>query len=88
MDRNSTIRGPRWVRLSQGMIIRAVIEARLLGRKLLTLNANVEILPAEPETRRPQLPERNGNGRVGLAEAARSLEAGAADLEAARRELR
>ena len=88
MKASSTSNGLRWMRLSHGMFIRAVIEARLLGRRLLTLNADVEILPAESDApRRRELASRNGHAGNGLAEAARSLEAGAADLEVARRKM-
>ncbi|MDQ2700115.1 MAG: hypothetical protein M3Y23_02170 [Actinomycetota bacterium] len=92
------VQSPGWMRLSRGMAIRAVIEARLLGRKLLTLDADIAILPAGTEAadetsqvrqaRQPRRIEMNGavNGNS-LVEAAKSLEAGAADLEAARKQM-
>ena len=40
----TVITKPNWMRLSRGMVIRAVIEARLLGKKLLTLDADIAIL--------------------------------------------
>lgn len=92
----TTVSTPSWLHLSRGMSIRAVVEARLLGRRLLTLDADVVILPARaPRTqtfeghgylaqRSPA--DRNGSGG-GLIEAARALESGAADLRAARQEI-
>lgn len=85
----TVLRAPGWLRLSSGMVIRAVIEARLLGRKLLTLDADIAILPADrqPPTRSPEA-HLNGPPGRGLAEAARALESGATDLAAARRQVR
>jgi hypothetical protein len=40
------IRGPSWLKLSGGMVIGALIEARLFGKRLLTLEADVTVLPA------------------------------------------
>lgn len=96
-------------RLSHGMAIDAAIEARLLGKRLLTLNAKITALPATTvrmpmrratETRvqsevtavvkrpstagRPRLHPMNGEVSGGLAEAAKALAAGAAELQAAR----
>ena len=84
----SSVTPPGWTRLSRGMVIRAVIEARLLGRKLLTLDADVAILPAKTPDR-PALPRpvRNGRPGDGLLEAERTLESGAAELEAARAQM-
>lgn len=86
--RVATIRSP-WLRLSRGMAICAAIEARVLGRRLLTLNADVTVLPAETADRgsvaaaRP--PARNpSDPHLGLDDAARALDAVAADLRAAR----
>lgn len=90
---------PSWTRLSRGMLIKAGIEARLLGKKLLTLDAEITVVPAETRTqiRRsygvPQVAGRDfhptdmehpSSTDGGLAEAARLLEASAADLRAAR----
>jgi len=82
----TVVRSPSWLRLANGMIVRAAIEARLLGRKLLTLDADIAILPAERETRPVPKAHLNGSspGR-GLARAARALDSGASDLEEARR---
>jgi hypothetical protein len=41
------VRGPSWMKLSGGMVIGALIEARLFGKRLLTLEADVTVLPAE-----------------------------------------
>lgn len=90
------VTGPGWMRLSRGMLIQAVIEARLLGKRLLTLNAEIMVLPAEGSGGReprgaapPHRGESPGRGRVnstgrGLAAAARSLEAGSDELRVAR----
>lgn len=85
--RPTTVRSPGWMRLSRGMVIRAAIEARLLGRKLLTLDADIAILPAETDSTRPgRRSDRSEEPGGGLLEAARSLEAGASELRAARRQ--
>lgn len=79
-----TLRAAPWVKLSRGMAIRAAIEARILGKRLLTLNADITVLPAEDAGRsrhRPASPDRE---RLRLADAARTLEAAAGDLESAR----
>ncbi len=41
-----TVSAP-WLRLSRGMAIRAAIEARVFGKRLLTLDADITVLPAE-----------------------------------------
>ncbi len=75
------------MRLSRGMVIRAAIEARLLGRRLLTLDADIAILPAETGRAMPGgRSDRAEDPGTGLLEAAKSLEAGAAELRAARRQ--
>lgn len=96
-------------RLSHGMAIDAVVEADLLGKRLLTLNAKITALPATPArmplrraaqlrhngpaatgarrlpvASRPRLHPMNGEVTGGLAEAAKALAAGAAELKAAR----
>lgn len=98
------MRDPRRQHLSQGMVIDAAIEARLLGFRLLTLNANVTVLPAVeaarrrggtrpipatalPTTTQPRPGSTNGEISGALAEAAHSLAASAADLEAARNQM-
>lgn len=83
------------MKLSRGMAIGAVIEARLLGRRLLTLNADITVLPAEDHYGEPvgrgEAAIIDGNGHRqngdGLLEAARLLDAGARDLEEARRQM-
>jgi hypothetical protein len=84
-------------RLSEGMVISADIEARLLGLRLLTLNADIALAPARLDIVR-RAPQENrargtGAGRArggggapgrGLAAAARALASGADDLRAAR----
>jgi hypothetical protein len=37
------------MKLSGGMVIRALIEARLFGKRLLTLEADVTVLPAQSD---------------------------------------
>ena len=77
--------------LAEGMSIAAAIEARLLGIRLLSLRAAIDVLPAEAELaaaapeRARRLPARRGTsaGR-GLAEASRAIAAGAAELRRAR----
>ena len=50
--------------LAEGMGIRAAIEGRVLGLRLLTLEADVAVMPAEVEPRRKQgLDRRNGSTR-------------------------
>ncbi len=73
-------------RLSQGLVIKAAVVARLLGIRLLTLRADIAVLPAPPERTDPGPMRRSLNGEASgsLAEAARALEAGASDLRAAR----
>jgi len=54
----------RKARLAEGMGIRAAIEGRVLGLRLLTLEADVAVMPAEVEPRRKQgLDRRNGSTR-------------------------
>jgi hypothetical protein len=84
------------------MAIQAAIEARLLGKRLLTLNAEVTVLPSttngEPAPGRsiqgagrlppPAFASRSGsNGSKDLASAAALLESGAAELRAARQQM-
>jgi hypothetical protein len=56
------------MKLSSGMMIRALIEARLFGKRLLTLEADVAVLPARseaPGTEAIRLDGANGNGNGG-----------------------
>lgn len=77
------LRAP-WVKLSQGMAIRAAIEARLLGKRLLTLNADITILPAQQRSsRHDRAAPRFDGERLRLEDAARSLESATRDLESA-----
>lgn len=106
------MRGSRRQNLSHGMAIDAAIEARLLGMRLLKLDAKITVLPPEqsprrwpevrsvsmrrlPAVRQRELPSptahpalsngaTNGRPTGALAQAAHSLAASAADLEAAR----
>jgi hypothetical protein len=58
------------MKLSSGMMIRALIEARLFGKRLLTLEADVAVLPAKseaPSTEAIRLDGANGNGGSGPA---------------------
>lgn len=65
-------------RLSEGMLVEASIIARVLGAKLLSLEASIVVLPAAPRA----APVARGRG---LADAVRSLDEGAAILDEARR---
>jgi len=80
--------------LAEGMAVAAAIEARILGLRLLSLRAIVDVLPAEATTvergnvgpvRPRPLPAR-GRSKVGsrLAEASRAIKAGGLELEQAR----
>ena len=92
-----TVAPDRRRRLSQGVLVEASILARLLGLRLLTLEATMVLVPAEVTTRSPaQRPAtsrasgpapRNGGSaggaRRGLADAVRSLDEGAKLLQEA-----
>lgn len=70
------------------MVIQAAIEAKLLGLRLLDLNADIAVLPARTDGRFPRehrVPRSIRRGE--LLEAARRLDASAAELESARREM-
>ena len=75
------------------MVIDAAIEANLLGMRLLTLKAAITVLPAKTTDRHlvtdAHVATRPLNGRPGkvLAEAARSLQAGAAELATAKQRM-
>jgi hypothetical protein len=80
-------------RLADGVLVEASIRARLLGLRLLKIDATVVLVPADitaptraaqapPERRRPQ---RSGAAGHGLAEAVRSINEGAELLAEARR---
>ena len=81
-------------RLADGFVIEASIVARLLGIRLLRVEARLVVSPAEmlTETRNPAgaLPARNlraiGSGRIGaqLAAAQRRIDEGATRLHAGR----
>ena len=83
--------------LAEGMAITAAIDARLLGMRLLNLRAAINVVPAEagqtvddPSAAPRRLPDRHRSGARtrpagdGLAAASRAIEAGAAELRAAR----
>lgn len=84
-------------RLSQGVLVEASILARLLGLRLLMLEATVVLTPADVTTRssgqrrtagRPpgaSPPRRSAAAGRGLADAVRNLDEGAKLLEQARR---
>jgi hypothetical protein len=87
-------------RLSGGMLIEASILARLLRLRLLTVDASVLLLPANPtatapsgdparELRYPAEPRRqltsNGDRESGLTDAIRTLDEGTEFLAEARR---
>lgn len=87
-------------RLSHGIVVEGKVLARLLGIRLLTLDASVVIAPAEvgapgrdvddqavlpPAQRRVAAPERPPVIGGGLADAVRVIDEGAASLAAARR---
>jgi hypothetical protein len=91
-----TVAPDRRRRLSQGVLVEASILARLLGLRLLTLEATVVLAPADVTTqstgqrsvaRRPSNASPSRRSRVpgrGLADAARNLDEGAKLLEMAR----
>ena len=82
--------------LADGMVIAASVRARVLGIRLLTLDADIAVSPPafgltvhrSSEPRRRQIstsaPTRNGEIGGSLDDAARSLEVGAVELAAAR----
>jgi len=76
--------------MSEGMLVRGRVLARLFGIKLLTLEAQVVVEPAEVEGPPVALPPRRGpTGEprpigTGLAQATRTIDEGAASLAAAR----
>jgi hypothetical protein len=47
VSRSRTVAAPSWTKLSRGMAIRALVEARLLGKRLLTLEADIAVLPTD-----------------------------------------
>jgi hypothetical protein len=76
-------------RLSDGVLVEGSILARVLGLRLLTLEATVVLAPADvvdaaarPSGRRPLPPRVVGRG---LAEAARTIDQGSEFLAEARR---
>jgi hypothetical protein len=84
------------------MAIQAAVEARLLGKRLLTLKADITVLPSTARNEaapgrsvqgvaRPPLPSVSSgsrrNGSKDLASAANLLESGAAELRAARQQM-
>jgi hypothetical protein len=74
-------------RLSDGLIIEASVVARLLGLRLLALDASVVVSPAEMRGRPPASAAprtRPGAIGAGLATAERRIAEGAASLAAAR----
>ena len=78
-------------RLSDGMTIVAHVRARVLGMKLLELDADVVVAPAgrtiEPRARNAPALVRGGNGRIGshMGDVADTLDRGEVELEEARR---
>jgi hypothetical protein len=92
-----TVAPDRRRRLSQGVLVEASILARLLGIRLLTLEATAVLTPADVTTaspRQPRTAERPSGAAAptrapaagrGLADAVRNLEEGARLLEQARR---
>jgi hypothetical protein len=87
--------GNRARRPSDGLLIKAFVVARLLGIRLLTIDATVALAPARPTT--PPIPPGPGpaptgmparSGAVGgdLADAVRNIDEGARLLAEARRD--
>ena len=76
--------------MSEGTLVRARVRARVLGVKLLSLEARVVLEPVELEVPVAVLPPRRGpTGEprpigVGLAQATRAIDEGEASLAAAR----
>jgi hypothetical protein len=91
---NKSVAGGR-PSLSKGMLVEARVIARLLGLKLLTVDATVALLPVtaasklrvSPAARasRRDLGQAANSGRGGLGEAVRRLDEGTEVLERARR---
>jgi hypothetical protein len=90
-----TVAPDRRRRLSQGVLVEASILARLLGLRLLRLEATMVLTPADVRTstgssraaRRPSSaspPRRSAVPRRGLADAARDIDEGARLLAQAR----
>jgi hypothetical protein len=91
-----TVAPDRRRRLSQGVLVEASILARVLGLRLLTLEATMVLAPADVTTRstgqrgaagRPSTappPRRSPGPGRGLADAVRNLDEGAKLLEQAR----
>ncbi len=81
--------------LSAGMAIVAAIEARLFRFRLLSLNAVIDVVPAQVERGRADrapialrpLPSRRRPAGSDLAAASRAIEAGAEELRNARRRM-
>ena len=86
-------------RLSDATLVEASVSARLLGMRLLTLDATVVLVPAEESAATPDASAQDarpaagsaqdarpaaGRGRHGLADAVRNLEQGAKLLAEAR----
>ena len=74
-------------KLSEGLTVTASIRARLFGARVLTLDADVTMLPAtEVEVAAPaRRAETNGAIGAGLTEALAEIDASASDLSEARR---
>jgi hypothetical protein len=76
--------------MSQRTLVRARVLARVLGIKLLTLDAQVVLEPSEVDAQPATLPPRRGpTGEprpigAGLAQATRAIDEGEASLAAAR----
>ena len=67
--------------LSRGLIVRARVVGRLLGLRLLKLDARVEVVPADAEPRPVRLPPVAApSTRRGLAEASRDIDDSAQTL--------
>ena len=68
--------------LSRGLIVQARVVGRLLGLRLLKLDARVEVVPADAEPRPARLPPVTAapSTRRGLAEASRDIDDSAQTL--------
>jgi len=73
-------------RLSDGVLVEASILARVLGVRLLTLDATVVLAPADVGEPAAPPPAGSSRGHGGLAEAVRSIDEGARVLARTRRD--
>ena len=76
----------RRTRRSDGVLVEGSILARLLGIKLLTLDATIVVVPADVAAPSPAPPPRRPAAGTGLASAVKSINEGAELLAEVRRD--